>query len=250
MGPWIRWGIVLGFALGGFFDGILLHQILQWHHLLSLVPDVDSLRAQLLWDGAFHALMYAIAAAGLWGLWRNRARSVEQPGRVLGAALMIGFGAWHAVDALLSHWIIGIHRIRLDSAMPLAWDLGWLAVFGIVPLILGWALLRRPGPPRRRGGAAPVIATAALAPIGLGGWALRAPAGQDFTTIVFAPGMTAGDAMRVLATVEARLVWSDKRLSVAVVEMAPTRRMRLYREGAWLVSGGASPAECSARMTP
>ena len=28
---------ILGFALGGFIDGILLHQVLQWHHLLSLV---------------------------------------------------------------------------------------------------------------------------------------------------------------------------------------------------------------------
>lgn len=26
-------GGLLGFALGGFFDGILLHQVLQWHHL-------------------------------------------------------------------------------------------------------------------------------------------------------------------------------------------------------------------------
>jgi uncharacterized membrane protein len=31
----LPWLILLGFALGGFFDGILLHQILQWHHLLS-----------------------------------------------------------------------------------------------------------------------------------------------------------------------------------------------------------------------
>ena len=31
-------GGVLGFSLGGFFDGILLHQVLQWHHLFSLVP--------------------------------------------------------------------------------------------------------------------------------------------------------------------------------------------------------------------
>ena len=43
-----RWAIVLGFALGGFFDGIVLHQILQWHHLLSLVPAVDSIRLQVL----------------------------------------------------------------------------------------------------------------------------------------------------------------------------------------------------------
>lgn len=27
--PRTRWGIALGFALGRFFDGILLHQILQ-----------------------------------------------------------------------------------------------------------------------------------------------------------------------------------------------------------------------------
>ena len=29
-------GIVLGIGLGGFFDGIVLHQILQWHHMLTL----------------------------------------------------------------------------------------------------------------------------------------------------------------------------------------------------------------------
>lgn len=28
-------GIVLGVGLGGFFDGIVLHQILQGHHMFS-----------------------------------------------------------------------------------------------------------------------------------------------------------------------------------------------------------------------
>ena len=28
-------GLLLGIGLGGFVDGIVLHQILQWHHLLS-----------------------------------------------------------------------------------------------------------------------------------------------------------------------------------------------------------------------
>ncbi|WP_460744124.1 DUF2243 domain-containing protein [Mariniluteicoccus endophyticus] len=31
-------GILLGIGLGGFLDGILLHQILQWHHMLSSSP--------------------------------------------------------------------------------------------------------------------------------------------------------------------------------------------------------------------
>jgi uncharacterized membrane protein len=32
-------GFLLGFALGGFFDSILLHQILQWHNLLTNVDE-------------------------------------------------------------------------------------------------------------------------------------------------------------------------------------------------------------------
>ena len=27
-------GIFFGLGLGGFFDGIALHQLLQWHHML------------------------------------------------------------------------------------------------------------------------------------------------------------------------------------------------------------------------
>ena len=56
MRAWLP-AVTLGFALGGFFDGVLLHQILQWHHLLSLVPGMDDLRLQILWDGYFHAAM-------------------------------------------------------------------------------------------------------------------------------------------------------------------------------------------------
>lgn len=28
-------GLLLGLGLGGFFDGIILHQVLQWHHMLT-----------------------------------------------------------------------------------------------------------------------------------------------------------------------------------------------------------------------
>jgi len=28
-------GILFGLGLGGFCDGIVLHQVLQWHHMLS-----------------------------------------------------------------------------------------------------------------------------------------------------------------------------------------------------------------------
>lgn len=36
-------GILLGVGLGGLLDGILLHQILQWHHMLTNVRPIDLL---------------------------------------------------------------------------------------------------------------------------------------------------------------------------------------------------------------
>jgi Predicted membrane protein (DUF2243) len=49
----LQWaGYLLGFAMGGFFDGIL-HQVLQWHHLLSGVQrsGLQDLRVRILADG-------------------------------------------------------------------------------------------------------------------------------------------------------------------------------------------------------
>ena len=143
--PWIRYALLLGIALGGFFDGILLHQILQWHHLLNLVPGVDDLRAQVLWDGYFHLFMYLLAGLGLWGLWRAHVRRAGITGQPLLGALIAGFGLWHIIDSVLSHWLLGIHRIRIDSEVPLFWDLLWFFVFGLLPFGIGWGLGRGGG---------------------------------------------------------------------------------------------------------
>src|SRR5690606_41087677 len=69
----LEWaGYALGFGLGGFFDGILLHQVLQWHHLLSGVEQArQDIRVLILADGLFHVLMYVVAGMGLWLLWRR-----------------------------------------------------------------------------------------------------------------------------------------------------------------------------------
>ncbi len=139
-------GGLIGFALGGFFDGIALHQVLQWHHLFSLVPGEiwRDIRMQILVDGLFHAAHFVIAVIGLWLLWRARedVSGSESDVRLLGAAL-VGFGAWQFVDAVLFHWVLGIHRIRIGVPNPLAWDLGWLALFGVTTLLAGFWLNRR-----------------------------------------------------------------------------------------------------------
>lgn len=243
MTRWIVWGAVLGFALGGFFDGILLHQILQWHHLLSLVPGVDTLRSQVLWDGYFHALMYLVAIAGLWGLWRNRFHGEEHKRSDLLGAVLVGFGLWHIVDAVLSHWLLGIHRIKLDSPNPLAWDLIWLAAFGVLPLVAGWRLLRRrQQKASTAGNAYRSLLVAGLVATGMAAASLTPPPEQEFTTVVFAPGTRPATVMNAIVASESRLVWSDPAMSVIVVD-SPAK-WEWYRRGALLVSGAALPSGC------
>jgi uncharacterized membrane protein len=239
---WAVWGGVLGFALGGFFDGILLHQILQWHHLLSLVPGSGDLRMQVLWDGYFHLLMYVVALGGLAGLWRAQRAGTVPWGRPLFGALLVGFGIWHAVDALLSHWLLGIHRIRIDSDTPMLWDLAWLIVFGLLPLLAGWRMLRRSGP--ATSGPTGAMLVLALGVGAAGAWAALPPAQQGFATVVFHPGAGPREVFAALDAVDGRLVWSDRAMGVVVVAVPDASRWRLYRHGALLVSGAGLPAGC------
>lgn len=241
-------GFLLGFAAGGFFDGILLHQILQWHHLLSGLTEApyNDLRVQVLADGAFHALMYVVGAVGLWRLFRARQHlSGPEAGRRLVAHAMIGFGAWHMLDAILSHWLLGIHRIRMDTPHPLLWDLLWVGLFGVLAVAGGLVLLRRHGRPAAGlyAWAAPllgaVLAAAAVA-------AARAP-DDAVTTVVLRPGVPAATLLSQLREGE-RVMWNNRRGDVWVLSGAKVYSWRLYRHGAMYVGGTFAPAGCSAYL--
>src|SRR5918911_2919593 len=58
--------LTIGIGLGGFVDGIVLHQILGWHHMLSARPGTD-MRTNEVADGLFHAGTWLIVLAGI--LW-------------------------------------------------------------------------------------------------------------------------------------------------------------------------------------
>jgi uncharacterized membrane protein len=241
-------GFLLGFALGGFFDGILLHQILQWHHLLAGVAPsgtVGDLRFQVLADGLFHLATYAIALVGLGLGWRARgALAADGAGRRIAAWAAIGFGAWHLTDAVLIHWTLGLHRVRMDTAWPLLWDLGWAALFGVAPLAAGLRLLR--APPDGGGGGRAAAALALAAAVG-GPVAALPPrdAAPGRALVAFAPGVDFAGAVTAIAAMDARPLWSDDAGGVWVVALPPgARASGFYRHGALLAAGGGWPAGC------
>jgi uncharacterized membrane protein len=238
-------GFLLGFALGGFFDGILLHQVLQWHHLLSGVQGLQDMRTQVLADGLFHLLMYFVAAWALVLLWRARSH-LSQPaaGNVLWGLALVGFGTWHVIDSVFSHWLTGIHRIRPDSESPLFWDLLFLVVFGLLPLAIGWMLRRRGGGatgPGARTAAASLAITAVLA----GPWAALPAGDSDELVVAFAPGVSSTQAFDALGAVGARVLWVDGSGGLWAVKMdQPSRSRELYARGALLVSNSTLGLGC------
>jgi uncharacterized membrane protein len=141
-------GILLGLGLGGFFDGIVLHQLLQWHHMLTSAGypanSVENLTINTLFDGMFHAATYVFVLAGLVILWRSAHRThLWWSWKLPAGSALIGFGIFNLVEGIVNHQILGLHHVN-ETAPPdswIFWDLGFLA-WGAAMLIGGWALWR------------------------------------------------------------------------------------------------------------
>jgi uncharacterized membrane protein len=242
-------GGIIGFALGGFFDGILLHQVLQWHHLFSLVPGEiwRDIRMQILMDGWFHVLHYLIALVGLWLLWRGRAEfsGAGSDFRLLGAVLL-GFSLWQFVDVVLFHWVLMIHRIRVGVPNPLAYDLGWLAAFGVTTLLAGLWLRRRGMSGGGPGRPAVAVTLALVAMAGGSAAALPAP-GPTATLVLFRAGVSVTDAFAAVAAIDGRVLWADPSGGVLAIDAGSAgRAWQLYGRGALVVSNSPIVGGCLA----
>jgi uncharacterized membrane protein len=141
-------GVVLGIGLGGFVDGILLHMILRWHHMLSNVVPPDTMagiHTNMTWDGLFHVLTWAITFVGvfmLWGVARHRPAAGELPstGSFTGA-LITGWGLFNLVEGVIDHHLLALHNVR-EVPDPLPWNISFLIIGGGGLIAAGWMLMR------------------------------------------------------------------------------------------------------------
>lgn len=151
-------GIVLGVGLGGFVDGIVLHQVLQWHHMLTSTDTdnvgvayypattVHGLEINTLWDGLFHAFTWLMVLIGMAMLFSRvqHGRGRVWRHRTLWGWVLVGWGLFNLVEGTLNHHLLGIHHVR-SGEHELAWDLSFLALGAV--LVLGGWLLARTAPP-------------------------------------------------------------------------------------------------------
>jgi uncharacterized membrane protein len=133
-----------GFGLGAFLDGIVLHQVLQWHHLVvarTPADDLDGLQANVVWDGVFHLASWVAVLVGVLWLVR-RAADVRALGtrRTVGL-MLVGWGAFNVVDEIVFHLLLDAHHIRMVDDY-LVYDLAYTAL-GVVLVGVGALLGRR-----------------------------------------------------------------------------------------------------------
>src|SRR5215217_434429 len=139
-------GMLLGMGLGGFADGILLHQILHWHNMGSArVPPttLEAAQANIRWDGFFHAGVWLLTVAGVYLLLREARRGALLPSpRAFIGHLLLGWGGFNLVEGLVDHHLLQLHHVRdLPLHLPL-YDWMFLMVGGVGLLLLGRILAR------------------------------------------------------------------------------------------------------------
>lgn len=140
--------LLLGAGLGGFVDGIVLHQILQTHSMLSAkYPKVSIVNYQInmFWDGVFHAAMWSMCVAGIYVLWhavRGVVRSGQPlpPTRVLAGSMLAGWGLFNLVEGIIDHHVLHLHHV-VERLGVSAWDYAFLAS-GLLLVAVGWLISR------------------------------------------------------------------------------------------------------------
>ena len=137
-------GIVLGLGLGGFIDGIVLHQILRWHNMGSAVlPPVtmEAMSQNMLWDGLFHAATWLLTVVGIYMLRREGDRGGAVGPAAFTGYLFLGWGAFNLIEGVVDHHLLDLHHVRdLPVHVP-AYDWIFLTLGGVGLLTLGWGLV-------------------------------------------------------------------------------------------------------------
>lgn len=151
--PLVAAGALLGIGLGGFLDGIVFHQILQVHSMLSgrvARDNVVGLEINMFWDGMFHVFTWLVTTLGVALLWTAMQRpAAPRSTRTLLGSMALGWGLFNLIEGVINHHILHLHHV-VETADHQAFDIAFLAS-GLVLIGLGATLIlagrEQPGGP-------------------------------------------------------------------------------------------------------
>lgn len=129
----------LGLGLLGAIDGIVFHQLLQWHHMV----DHHNIHFEIMTDGWFTVFFSVLL---LWGgvrLFRDaRKNQLGTSWRTFIGGVLVGGGTFNLIEGIINHHILQVHRVRPAAENPLLYDLGFLLV-GLILIIIGFVVRKK-----------------------------------------------------------------------------------------------------------
>lgn len=143
--PLLLAGALLGVGLGGFIDGIVFHQILQTHSMMSADrPPISSIDIEInmFWDGLFHLVTWSTTLAGVIVLFAAGRRADRfWNGPCLAGAMLVGWGLFNLVEGGINHHILHLHHV-VERFGVSVFDVAFLGS-GVVLMLVGCAMIRR-----------------------------------------------------------------------------------------------------------
>ncbi|RYZ51931.1 MAG: DUF2243 domain-containing protein [Chitinophagaceae bacterium] len=138
--------MVLGIGLGGFIDGIVLHQILQWHEMLSnKLPPVNLVAksVNMFWDGVFHAFCLVVVLVGVVLLWKLQGRrNIDRSGYLLAGGMLLGWGMFNIVEGIIDHHLLKLHNVREVTENSAFWNWSFLGL-SVLMIVAGYLMVNK-----------------------------------------------------------------------------------------------------------
>ncbi|PEJ57513.1 hypothetical protein CN692_12610 [Bacillus sp. AFS002410] len=122
-------GVLFGLGLVAFFDEVVFHQLLHWHHFY----DKSTTSVGLVSDGLFHAFSWFATIASLFLFANLRRKKALYLKRWFGG-LLLGAGIFQLYDGTVQHKWLKLHQIRYNVD-PLPYDLTWNITATVMTLI-------------------------------------------------------------------------------------------------------------------
>lgn len=144
--PVVALSLCLGIGMGGFIDGIVLHQLLQWHQMLSnkISPVTwEAKSINMFWDGVFEVVTWLFTFVGILLLWQSRFRTdLHFSNRLFTGGLIAGWGVFNLMDSVFNHYLFRFHNVRENVPQEGAYNLGFL-LLSLGMIVLGGFLMMR-----------------------------------------------------------------------------------------------------------
>lgn len=130
LGPFL-----FGVGIIGMLDGIIFHQLLQWH---SVYMYTDRFH-QIMSDGWFHLFVTIVIFIAGMILWKSNSSKLNP--LYFWGNFLLGAGLFNFVEGIINHHLLEIHHVKpgkFQLFADLLFDLS-----GLVLILIGWLLVKK-----------------------------------------------------------------------------------------------------------